>query len=75
MAAKRPGEGRARIKPPLLGGTLTLPTLRAGPFPLPGRERAINAAVLWRLPRATTDGPRRLRLADGTEFAVDIQHG
>ncbi|QCN97353.1 hypothetical protein D3093_19035 (plasmid) [Azospirillum argentinense] len=34
-----PGEGLTRINAPLLAYTLTLPTLRAGPFPLPGRER------------------------------------
>ncbi|QCO04005.1 hypothetical protein D3867_18650 (plasmid) [Azospirillum argentinense] len=39
MPAKRAGEGRARIVALILGDTLTLPTLRVGPFPLPGRER------------------------------------
>ncbi|QCO03472.1 hypothetical protein D3867_15505 (plasmid) [Azospirillum argentinense] len=34
-----PGEGRARIIVLIPGGTLTLPPLRGGPLPLPGRER------------------------------------
>ncbi|CCC97769.1 protein of unknown function [Azospirillum baldaniorum] len=44
MALKAPGEGRTRIKAPILDGTLTFPTLCVGPFPLPGRERDHQAA-------------------------------
>ncbi|KAA0679076.1 hypothetical protein DS843_17860 [Roseomonas genomospecies 6] len=48
-----PRSGRVRVEPRIkaliLGGTLTLPTLRAGPFPLPGRERG-SPMRLSRLP-------------------------
>ncbi|CAO3435262.1 hypothetical protein [Azospirillum argentinense] len=41
-----PRSGRVRVEPRIealsLGSTLTLPTLRAGPFPLPGRERGYH---------------------------------
>ncbi|KAA0677373.1 alpha/beta fold hydrolase [Roseomonas genomospecies 6] len=39
VPAERAGEGLARIKAPILGGTLTLPPPGGGPLPLPGRER------------------------------------
>ncbi|KAA0683765.1 hypothetical protein DS837_18560 [Azospirillum brasilense] len=43
-----PGEGRARIIALILGGTLTLPPLRGGPLPLPGRERGCSRRRLER---------------------------
>ncbi|QCO15407.1 hypothetical protein D3869_09325 [Azospirillum brasilense] len=45
-----PSEGRPRIEELILGLTLTLPTLRAGPFPLPGRERAERTGDNRRVP-------------------------
>ncbi|QCO01807.1 hypothetical protein D3867_06975 [Azospirillum argentinense] len=41
-----PGEGPARIKRLPLAGTLTLPPLRGGPLPLPGRERGQSASAV-----------------------------
>ncbi|PNQ99395.1 hypothetical protein C1S70_07470 (plasmid) [Azospirillum argentinense] len=40
-----PGEGRARIKALILVYTLTLPPLRGGPLPLPGRERENHSGL------------------------------
>ncbi|NUB09257.1 hypothetical protein FW320_24155 [Azospirillum sp. Vi22] len=41
-----PRSGRVRVEPRIkaliLGSTLALPTLHAGPFPLPGRERGYH---------------------------------
>ncbi|KAA0678944.1 hypothetical protein DS843_17660 [Roseomonas genomospecies 6] len=41
VPAQRAGEGRARIEVLIVGGTLTLPPLRGGSLPLPGRERGV----------------------------------
>ena len=71
VAPKAPGEGRARIKALILGGTLTLPPLRGGSLPLPGRERGLRAGRLFAgvlaLTAALLAGPAAAQVAAASD--------